>query len=100
MITKGDSGFNVGVHRQGDMIHLADIYSSATGAVGNLSIWLVISQSWVWAPSKAPAVSLSKKLVGSKNRFEHDLHKQNCLFHSQTSNKLVWTKCESKISKS
>jgi len=32
MITKGDSGFNVGVHRQGDMIHLANIYSSATGA--------------------------------------------------------------------
>ena len=40
-------------------------------------------------------VSLSKKLyhnclvlVGPKNGFERDLHKQNCLFH----NKVVWTK--------
>ena len=40
-------------------------------------------QSWVRAPSKAPVVSLSKKLyshclvlVGSRNGLERDLHKQ------------------------
>ena len=42
-------------------------------------------------PSKAPVFSLSKKayhhclvLVGSMNKFEHDLHEENCLFHKQT----------------
>ena len=55
------------------------------GAVDSVSdSWSVdTSQSWVRAPSKAPAVSLSKKLyshclvlVGSRNGFERDLHKQ------------------------
>jgi len=39
---------------------------------------------WVWTPSKATMISLSKKLyhhcsllIGSWNEFEHDLHKQN-----------------------
>ena len=55
------------------------------GAVGSASdLWSVDTcQSWVRAPSNAPVVSLSKKLcsnclvlVGSRNGFEHDLHKQ------------------------
>ena len=55
------------------------------GAVGSASdSWSVDTcQSWVRAPSKAPVVSLSKKLysnclvlVGSRNGFERDLHKQ------------------------
>ena len=55
------------------------------GAVGSASdSWSVDTcQLWVRAPSKAPVVSLSKKLysnclvlVGSRNGFEHDLHKQ------------------------
>ena len=44
-----------------------------------LHVWLVMWTSWVRAPSKAPVVSLSKKLysyclvlVGSRNGFEHD----------------------------
>ena len=44
-----------------------------------LHIWLVMWRSWVRAPSKAPVVSLSKKLypnslelVGSRNGFERD----------------------------
>ena len=43
-------------------------------------------QSWVWATSQAPVVSLSEKLyphclvlVGSRNGFMCDLHKQNVL---------------------
>ena len=55
------------------------------GALGSASdSWSVDTcQSWVRAPSKAPLVSLSKKLyshclvlVGSRNGFERDLHKQ------------------------
>jgi len=55
------------------------------GAVGSTpDSWsLDTCQSWLWAPSKAPVVSLSKKLysnclvlVGSRNRFERDLLKQ------------------------
>ena len=55
------------------------------GAVGSASdSWsLDTCQSWVQAPSNAPVVSLSKKLfsnclvlVGSRNGFECDLHKQ------------------------
>ena len=41
--------------------------------------------------SEALVVSLSKRfypqclvLVGSRNGLEHDLHKQNCLFHNHT----------------
>ena len=49
-------------------------------------------QSWDRAPSNSSVVSLSKKcysnflvLVGSRNGFERDLHKQkNWLFHNQT----------------
>ena len=44
-----------------------------------LHIWLVMWRLWVWAPSKAPVVTLSKKhypyclvLVGSRNGFERD----------------------------
>ena len=64
------------------------------GAVGSASAsWSVDTcQSWVRAPPKAPVVSLSKKLyshclvlIGSRNGFERDLHKQNnCLFHNRT----------------
>ena len=32
------------------------------GALGWLHVWLVMWRSWVWAPSKAPVVLLSKKL--------------------------------------
>ena len=55
------------------------------GAVDSASdLWSVDTcQLWVRAPSKAPAVSLSKKLyshclvlVGSRNGFKRDLHKQ------------------------
>ena len=44
-----------------------------------LHVWLVTWRSWVWAPTKAPVVFLSKKLspyclvlVGSRNRFERE----------------------------
>ena len=44
-----------------------------------LHFWLVMWRSWDWASSKAPVVSLSKKLypyclvlVGSRNGFERD----------------------------
>ena len=44
-----------------------------------LHVWLVMWKSWVRVPSKAPVVSLSKKiypycllLVGSRNEFEGD----------------------------
>ena len=55
------------------------------GAVCSASdLWLVDTcQSWVQAPSKARVIALSKKLyshclvlVGSRNGFERDLHKQ------------------------
>ena len=57
---------------------------------------LVERQSRNWSvmgamPSKAPIVSLRKKLylyhlvlVGFSNTFKCDLHKQNCLLHNQT----------------
>jgi len=55
------------------------------GAVGRASdSWSMDTcQSWVQAPARAPVVSLSKKLyshclvlVGSRNGFERELHKQ------------------------
>ena len=58
---------------------------SRRGSVGSASdSWSVDTyQSWVRAPSKAPVVSLSKKLysnclvlVGSRNGFQRDLQKQ------------------------
>ena len=61
------------------------ILTARRGALSSVSdSWSVDTcQSWVRAPSKAPVHSLSKKLnsnclvlVGSKNGFERDLHKQ------------------------
>ena len=68
------------------------------GAVGSASdSWSVDTcQLWVRAPSTAPVVSLSKKLysnclvlVGSRNGFEHDLHKQKYACSQSNLNKLV-----------
>ena len=65
------SNVNRGVRRRGAVEIASDSWSVDT------------CQTWVRAPSKAPAVSLSKTLyshclvlVGSRNRFERDLHKQ------------------------
>ena len=61
------------------------LYSASRYLLGSASdSWSVDTcQSWVRAPSKAPVVSFSKKLysnclvlVGSRNGFERDLHKQ------------------------
>ena len=55
--------------------------------------WIPVSREFE-PPSKAPVVSLSKKLyshclvlVGPRNGFGRDLHKhkqKNCLFHNRT----------------
>ena len=58
------------------------LYITPQGAAwrSGLHVWLVMWRSWVWPPSKAPIVSLSKKLypyclvlVGYRNGFERDI---------------------------